>query len=52
MNNFRAPGGCTASLTALAKQVPAGTTYLVPISQTVLDQQSSITKRWNQAFHR
>jgi len=52
MNNFHAPSGCTASLTALAKQVPAGTTYLVPISQAVLDQQSSITQRWNQAFHR
>jgi iron(III) transport system substrate-binding protein len=52
MNNFRAPGGCTASLTQLSKQVPAGTTYLVPISQAVLNQQASITQRWNQAFHR
>jgi iron(III) transport system substrate-binding protein len=52
MNNFRAPGGCTASLTQLAKQVPAGTTYLVPISQAVLNQQTSITQRWDQAFHR
>jgi iron(III) transport system substrate-binding protein len=52
MNNYRAASGCTASLTALAKQVPAGTTYLVPINQAVLDQQSGITQRWNQAFHR
>jgi iron(III) transport system substrate-binding protein len=52
MNNYQAAGGCTASLTALAKQVPAGTTYLVPISQAVLSQQSSITQHWNQAFHR
>ena len=52
MNNFQAPGGCTASLTALAKAVPAGTTYLVPISQAVLDQQGTITQHWNQAFHR
>src|SRR5215469_10268482 len=52
MNNFHAPSGCTASLTALAKLVPAGTTYLVPISQAVLDQQATITQHWNQAFHR
>jgi iron(III) transport system substrate-binding protein len=52
MNNFRTSTGCTASLTALAKQVPPDTTYLVPISQAVLDQLSSITERWNQAFHR
>ena len=52
MNNFQAPGGCTASLTALAQQVPAGTTYLVPISQAVLDEQGTITQHWNQAFHR
>jgi hypothetical protein len=24
----------------------------VPIDQAVLDQQSAITQRWNQAFHR
>lgn len=52
MNNFSAPAGCTASLTALQKQVPPGTTYLVPISPAVLAQQSSITQRWNHAFHR
>jgi iron(III) transport system substrate-binding protein len=28
------------------------TTYLAPISQEVLDQQSAITQRWNQSFHR
>ena len=44
--------GCTASLTALQSQVPPNTSYLVPISQAVLDQQSAITKSWNQAFHR
>lgn len=52
MNNFRSPSGCTASLTYLNTKVPVGTTYLVPISQAVLDQQSAITQRWNQAFHR
>jgi iron(III) transport system substrate-binding protein len=52
MNNYQSSNGCTASLTALQKQVPPNTTYLVPISQDVLNQQSSITQRWNQAFHR
>jgi iron(III) transport system substrate-binding protein len=52
MNNYQASNGCIASLTALQKQVPPNTTYLVPISQEVLSQQSSITQRWNQAFHR
>lgn len=52
MNDYQTTNGCTASLTALAKQVPAGTTYLVPISQAVLDQQATITARWNQSFHR
>jgi iron(III) transport system substrate-binding protein len=52
MNNFHPTTGCTASLTALQSQVPANTTYLVPIDQAVLDQQSAITQRWNQAFHR
>ena len=52
MNDFRSSSGCTASLTYLDSKVPAGTTYLVPISQAVLDQQGAITQRWNQAFHR
>lgn len=52
MTNYHTTNGCTASLTALQTQVPAHTTYLVPISQAVLAQQSAITKRWNQAFHR
>lgn len=52
MTNFHSASGCTASLTALQSQVPANTTYLVPINQAVLDQQSAITQRWNQAFHR
>jgi iron(III) transport system substrate-binding protein len=52
MNNYQPSNGCTASLTALQSQVPANTTYLVPISQAVLDQRSAITQRWNQAFHR
>jgi len=52
MTGFHSSTGCTASLTALQRQVPAGTTYLVPISQAVLDQQGAITARWNQAFHR
>jgi iron(III) transport system substrate-binding protein len=52
MTNYHTTNGCTASLTALRSQVPAHTTYLVPISQAVLAQQSAITKRWNQAFHR
>ena len=52
MTNYHTTNGCTASLTALQTKVPAHTTYLVPISQAVLAQQSAITKRWNQAFHR
>jgi iron(III) transport system substrate-binding protein len=52
MNNYHPANGCTASLTALQGQVPANTTYLVPINQAVLNQQSAITQRWNQAFHR
>jgi iron(III) transport system substrate-binding protein len=52
MTNYHSTSGCTASLTALQTQVPPNTTYLVPISQAVLDQQSAITQRWNQAFHR
>jgi iron(III) transport system substrate-binding protein len=52
MNNYQPANGCTASLTALAKQVPAGTTYLVPISQAVLSAQGTITQHWDQAFGR
>jgi iron(III) transport system substrate-binding protein len=52
MTNFHSATGCSASLTALQNQVPANTTYLVPISQAVLDQQNAITQRWNKAFHR
>jgi iron(III) transport system substrate-binding protein len=52
MTNYQTTNGCTASLAALDKKVPASSTYLVPINQTVLDQQSTITKRWNQSFHR
>jgi iron(III) transport system substrate-binding protein len=53
MNNYHpSTTGCTASLTALQTQVPPNTTYLVPISQDVLDQRSAIVQRWNQAFHR
>jgi iron(III) transport system substrate-binding protein len=52
MTDYHSTNGCTASLTALQSQVPPNTTYLVPISQAVLNQQSAITQRWNQAFHR
>ncbi len=52
MNNFHSANGCTASLTALQSHVPANTIYLVPINQAVLSQQSAITQRWNQSFHR
>jgi iron(III) transport system substrate-binding protein len=52
MNDFKPAVGCTASLTSLGSQVPAGSTYLVPIDQDVLDQQAKITSQWNQAFHR
>jgi iron(III) transport system substrate-binding protein len=52
MNNYQTTNGCTASLTALQTQVPASSTYLVPIDQAVLDQQAAITQRWNQSFHR
>jgi iron(III) transport system substrate-binding protein len=52
MNGFQSPSGCVASLATLATKVPPNTTYLVPISQQVLAQQSTITQHWNQAFHR
>src|SRR6266851_1538018 len=52
MNNYQPSNGCTASLTSLQAQVPPNTTYLVPISQAVLNQQPAITARWNRAFHR
>ncbi|MFK0022850.1 ABC transporter substrate-binding protein [Streptomyces sp. NPDC090798] len=52
MNNFKPATGCTASLTELAKHVPAKTTYLVPVSQDVIDQQKAITDRWNKALGR
>jgi iron(III) transport system substrate-binding protein len=51
MNGFQSKT-CTASLDALRREVPAGTTYEVPISPAVLQAQSEITSRWNQAFHR
>ncbi|MDH6120981.1 iron(III) transport system substrate-binding protein [Kitasatospora sp. GAS204A] len=50
MNDFRSASGCTADLTDLAKHVPANTTYLVPVSQDVVDQQKAITDRWNKAL--
>jgi iron(III) transport system substrate-binding protein len=52
MTGYHSANGCTASLTALQSRVPANTIYLVPINQAVLDQQTAITHRWNQAFHR
>ncbi|GAA4604424.1 ABC transporter substrate-binding protein [Actinoallomurus liliacearum] len=52
MNNYEPAGGCTASLTNLKSQVPAGTVYTVPIDQQVLNAQAGITRRWNQSFHR
>jgi iron(III) transport system substrate-binding protein len=52
MNNYQPAGGCIASLAQLTTRVAPNTVYLVPINQDVLDQQASITKRWNQAFHR
>ncbi len=50
MNNFVSPTGCTASLAALAKHVPAGSMYTVPFSQDVVNQQAPITMRWNGIF--
>ncbi|MEY9836684.1 ABC transporter substrate-binding protein [Streptacidiphilus sp. EB103A] len=50
MNNFRSATGCTADLTDLATHVPAAATYLVPVSQDVVDQQKAITDRWNKAL--
>jgi iron(III) transport system substrate-binding protein len=52
MNNYQPTNGCTASLTDLYQQVPKTSTYLVPVDHAVLDQQATITKRWNQAFGR
>jgi iron(III) transport system substrate-binding protein len=52
MNDYRPAGGCTASLTELAKRVPPGSTYLVPINPEMTGRLPDITKRWNHAFHR
>ncbi|MFG2886730.1 ABC transporter substrate-binding protein [Streptomyces sp. NPDC048297] len=52
MNGFKPATGCTADLTDLAKHVPAAKTYLVPVSQGVVDQQKTITGRWNKALGR
>jgi iron(III) transport system substrate-binding protein len=53
MNGFQSPSGCTASLAHLATQIPAGTSYPVPLlSQDLLSQQASVTARWNKAFGR
>jgi iron(III) transport system substrate-binding protein len=50
INNFKSASGCTADLTDLATHVPAGTMYLVPVSQDVVDQQKTIADHWNKAL--
>ncbi|MBF9066642.1 ABC transporter substrate-binding protein [Streptacidiphilus fuscans] len=50
MNGFKPATGCTADLTDLAKHVPASATYLVPVSQDVVNQQTTITNNWNKAL--
>src|ERR1700737_4868236 len=52
MNNFVPSGDCVAYVSGLEKKVPSKNIYLVPIAQDVLDQQSKITARWNQSYHR
>jgi iron(III) transport system substrate-binding protein len=52
MNNFVPAGDCVAYVSGLEKKVPSKNIYLVPIAQDVLDQQSKITTRWNQSYHR
>jgi iron(III) transport system substrate-binding protein len=52
MNNFVPAGDCVAYVSGLEKKVPSKNIYLVPIAQDVLDQQSKITARWNQSYHR
>jgi iron(III) transport system substrate-binding protein len=52
MNNFVPAGNCVAYLSGIEKKVPSKNVYLVPIAQDVLDQQSKITTRWNQSYHR
>jgi iron(III) transport system substrate-binding protein len=51
-NNFTPAGDCVAYLSGLQKKVPSKNIYLVPIAQDLLDQQSKITTRWNQSYHR
>ena len=50
MNNFKSASGCTADLTDLATKVPTANTYLVPVSQDVVNQQATITANWNKAL--
>ena len=50
MNHFKSASGCTADLTDLATHVPTANTYLVPVSQDVVNQQATITARWNKAL--
>jgi len=52
MNNFKSASGCTADLTDLAAKVPTANTYLVPVSQDVVNQQATITAKWNKALGR
>ena len=50
MNDFKSATGCTADLTDLATKVPTSHTYLVPVSQDVVNQQATITANWNKAL--
>lgn len=50
--DFTPAGSCVAYLGNLEKKVPSKNVFLVPIAQDVLDQQSKITTRWNQSYHR
>jgi iron(III) transport system substrate-binding protein len=50
MNDFKSASGCTADLTDLATRVPIANTYLVPVSQDVVNQQATITANWNKAL--
>jgi iron(III) transport system substrate-binding protein len=50
-NNFKPASGCTANLVDLYKHVDPSKTYLVPFSADVVNQQKTITDRWDKAFH-
>jgi iron(III) transport system substrate-binding protein len=52
MNGYQSSSGCRNSVADIAQHVPQANIYLVPFSQKLLDDQSSIAARWKQVYGR